>query len=218
MPRTALERLGVALILAIPLAIVALYWWLFVAPLQAPSRTAQLPVAAQLSPEARRPSEAGMDIEQLADRLARRLERAPGDANGWRTLARTYYAMMRFPEAVAAYEKLETLGSLDADVLADYADALAMAQGRRLEGRPMQLVRRALAADPRQWKALSIAATDAFQRGDIRAAIDAWQLALGTVPADSGMAESIRRSLAQARKSLQAGDADGVVGENGAGR
>ncbi|HEY0877361.1 MAG TPA: hypothetical protein VGE10_02820 [Zeimonas sp.] len=218
MPRTAIERLGVALILAIPLTIVALYWWLFVAPLQTPSRTARMPGAAQLSAQARRPSEAAVDIERLADRLAQRLEREPGDANGWRTLARTYYVMMRFPEAVAAYEKLEALGSLDADVLADYADAVAMAQGRRLEGRPMQLVRRALDANPGQWKALSIAATDAFQRGDVRAAIDAWQRALGALPADSGMADSIRSSLAQARKSLQAGGAGGAIGENDAGR
>ncbi len=218
MPRTALERLGLALILAIPLVIVALYWWLFVAPLQTPPTTARMPGAAQLSQGAPRPMDADADIEQLAARLAQRLEREPGDANGWRTLARTYYVMMRFPEAVAAYEKLEALGPLDADVLADYADAAAMAQERRLEGRPMQLVHRALAANPAQWKALSIAATDAFQRGDVRAAVDAWELALRNVPADSGMAESIRSSLAQARASLAASGAKATTGSNETGR
>lgn len=213
MPRTAIERLGLALILAIPLVIVALYGRWFVAPLQAPSMAARTPGDARPAP-ARRTTGADADVEQLAARLAQRLEREPDDADGWRMLARTYYVMMRFPEAVAAYEKLEALGPLDADVLADYADAVAMAQGRRLEGRPMRLAQRALAADPVQWKALSIVATDAFQRGDVRAAVDAWELALGAVAADSAMAESIRRSLAQARKSQAATEADRTVDGN----
>lgn len=141
-------------------------------------------------------------IEQMAQRLAARLEREPGDANGWRTLARTYYVMERFAQAVAAYEKLAALAPLDADVLADYADAAAMAQGRTLAGKPMGLVRRALEQNPSQWKALSMAATDAYQRNDVRAAIGYWERALAAVPPDSPMAESIRGSLAQARQAI----------------
>lgn len=215
MPRTAIERLGLALILAIPLAIVALYWRLEVAPPGASSMTmtARLPGAAQLSRDARQHDTAGdPGIERMAARLAERLEREPGDAQGWRTLARTYYVMNRFPQAVAAYEKLDALGPLEADVLADYADAAAMAQERRLAGRPMRLVQRALAQDPLQWKALSMAATDALERGDPGAAIEYWKLALGAVPAESEMAASIRGSLAQAR---QAGGAGGTSGNGG---
>lgn len=211
MPRTAFERLGLALILAIPLVIVALYWRLEVAPLQRSTAT-PLPGAAQVAPSARQQADADAEIEQLATRLAARLEREPGDAEGWRTLARTYYVMMRFPEAVAAYEKLDALGPLDADVLADYADAAAMAQGRRLEGRPMQLVHRALAQNATHWKALSMTATDAFRSGNLPAAIDAWELALGAVPADSELAESIRGSLAQARQSLATSRGNGFDG------
>ncbi len=207
MPRTALERLGLALIVAIPLAIVALYWRLEVAPLSRPSMTAQLPGAAQLSGGTQHDPATDPEIEQLAGRLAERLEREPGNAEGWRTLARTYYVMKRFPQAVSAYEKLDALGPLDADVLADYADAAAMAQGRRLEGRPMQLVRRALGQNPTQWKALSMAATDALQRGDSKAAIDQWERALGAVAADSEMAASIRASLEQARQALASNEA-----------
>jgi len=182
--------------------------------------TERLPGAAQLSGGAAQPSGgAGQqlsgggvehdatndpEMQQMAARLAQRLEREPGDAEGWRTLARTYYVMQRFPEAVAAYERLDALGAPDADVLADWADAAAMAQGRRLEGHPMQLVRRALDANPTQWKALSMAATDALERGDLGAAIEGWELALSVVPEGSERAGSIRASLAQARESLAA--------------
>lgn len=210
MPRTAIERLGLALILAIPLAIVTLFWRFEVAPGSTTSMTERLPGAAQLASGAAQPAggSSGHDVssdpelQQMAARLAQRLEREPGDAEGWRTLARTYYVMQRFPQAVAAYERLDALGAPDADVLADWADAAAMAQGRRLEGHPMQLVRRALDADPTQWKALSMAATDALERGDASAAIERWERALGAVPEGSERASAIRASLAQARQSL----------------
>ncbi len=41
--------------------------------------------------------------------------------------------MRKFPEAAAAYEKLNKLVPNEPDLLADYADALAMSQGRDLE-------------------------------------------------------------------------------------
>jgi len=206
-------RLVTALILAAPALVIASYWAVAIAPSKRPAPPAPLQhVASTTQPgpgSARTPAgsrnaqapAAPDDAEAMAARLAARLEREPQDANGWRTLARTYYVMERFPQAVAAYEKLAALGPLDADVLADYADATAMAQGAVLEGAPMELVRRALTQNPSQWKALSMAATDAFQRNDTRAAIAYWERALAAVPPDSPMADSIRESLAQARRS-----------------
>ena len=59
----------------------------------------------------------------------------------------------------------------DSRLLADYADVAAMAQGRRLQGKPEALIARALAADPRNVKALSLAGTAAFEKGDYAGAI-----------------------------------------------
>jgi cytochrome c-type biogenesis protein CcmH/NrfG len=61
-----------------------------------------------------------------------------------------------------------------------------------------------LAANPTQWKALSMAATDALERGDVNAAIEGWERALAAVPEGSDRAASIRSSLEQARQSLTA--------------
>ena len=55
------------------------------------------------------------------------------------------------------------------DLLADYADALGAAQGGTLEGKPLELVERALKVDPTHWKALALAGTAAFNRKDYRA-------------------------------------------------
>jgi cytochrome c-type biogenesis protein CcmH len=88
----------------------------------------------------------------------------------------------------------------DADILADYADALAMSQGRKLAGKPMELVQRALKADPNQWKALALAGTDAFDRKDYRAAVGYWERLRTSVPPESDMAQSLESSIAEARE------------------
>lgn len=202
----------VAAVIAIPVVVFAVF--LSFGPLRDTLSGRPAVPAASSAGGAGAPAQQGGDrahlgdaeVQQMAERLAARLEREPGDANGWRTLARTYYVLKRFGDASAAYEKLAALSPIDdADVLADYADAFAMSQGQRLAGKPMELVRKALEKNPAQWKALSMAATDAFQRNDFPTAVSYWERALQTLPPDSEMAEAIRVSLAQARKSVGAG-------------
>jgi cytochrome c-type biogenesis protein CcmH len=47
----------------------------------------------------------------------------------------------------------------DADFYADWADAVAMAQGKKLAGKPEELVKQALDADPKNRKALALPPT-----------------------------------------------------------
>jgi len=198
------------LIFAIPAVVVALFLYFGFSTSPPVQKSAQMP--AQMPAQRPAQGQGGGDqahigdaeVEQMAARLAARLEREPDDANGWSTLARTYYVMKRFSQAVAAYERLAALAPMNASVLADYADALAMAQGQRLEGKPMELVRKALELDPAQWKALSMAATDAFQSGDFAVAIGYWERALAALPPDSEMSRAIRGSLEQARQASAA--------------
>lgn len=137
-------------------------------------------------------------IQAMVAKLAERLQDNPGDGEGWLMLARSYNALGRFPEASAAFGRATSLLPADAQLLADYADTLAMAQGRRLSGDPEIIVRRALAADPRNIKALALAGSAAFERLDYAAAIGEWRKVLEVVPADSSVAERIRSSIADA--------------------
>jgi cytochrome c-type biogenesis protein CcmF len=148
-------------------------------------------------------------LEALAGRLAARLERQPQDAQGWRVLALSYYAMQRFPDAARAYGRLAEIVPDDPSVLADHADALAMAQGRRMAGQPLALARRALELDPAQWKARALMATEAFQRKDYQAAIGHWQALQVSAPPDSEMAKTVAGYIAQARR-LASGSGNGA--------
>jgi cytochrome c-type biogenesis protein CcmH len=138
-------------------------------------------------------------LEAMVAKLAAHLEKNPGDPQGWTLLARSYYIMGRYPEAVRAYERVSALVPGDADLLADYADALGMTQGRDLQGKPLELVERALAIDPEHWKALALAGTAAFDRKDYRRAVAYWERLKGVVPADSEIGRSVDASIAEAR-------------------
>jgi cytochrome c-type biogenesis protein CcmH len=108
--------------------------------------------------------------------------------------------VQRFPEAASAYARLAELAPGDASVLADYADALALARGRRLAGEPLALAQRALELDPAQWKARALVASEAFQRKDYRAAIGHWETLRVAVPPDSAMARTYAGYIDQARR------------------
>ena len=139
-------------------------------------------------------------IEAMVAKLAARLEQNPDDAKGWVMLARSYAAMQRFPEALAAYAKATALVKDDASLLADYADVLATSTGRNLEGRPLELVKQALKLDPNQWKALALAGTAAFDRKDYKAAVAYWEKLVQQLSPDSEFSQSLTASIAEARQ------------------
>ena len=138
-------------------------------------------------------------VVALVDRLAARLRDNPEDGEGWVMLGRSYLVLERFKEAAEAYANATARLPKDAQLLADYADALGMAQGRNLQGGPEKIIARALAIDPDNVKALALAGTAAFNRKDYARAVQHWERMLTVVPADSEVAQAVRGSIAEAR-------------------
>ncbi len=150
-------------------------------------------------------------IEAMVGKLAARLQASPDDPQGWVMLARSYRALERFREASDAYAKAAALVPNDAHLLADYADALAMAQGQRLQGEPEKLIARALAIDPDHVKALALAGSAAFARQDYAGAAVHWERLVSVAPAESGLAQVARSSLDEAKKLAAGARAPGAV-------
>jgi cytochrome c-type biogenesis protein CcmH len=137
-------------------------------------------------------------METMVQALADKLKQNPNDANGWHMLARSYVVFQRLPEAAQAYDKAYQLNRTDPGLIADYADVLAMVNGRSLDGRPEQLVKEALKLDPQHQKSLSLAGTAAFNRGDFNGAAEYWKKLLATVPPGSQPAASVQANIDQA--------------------
>ena len=157
--------------------------------------------AAPAQPPTERPQE---QIQANVEKLAKRLESNPSDAQGWTMLARSYSSMEKYGEAANAYAKLIELKPNDADLWAEYAFATAMANGRSLTGKPTELINRALKVDPENAKALQLAGSAAFEAKDYKKAVDYWQRVLKGVPANSEAAQTINERINEA-KQLAAG-------------
>jgi cytochrome c-type biogenesis protein CcmH len=193
--RRLLAALGVGIV---ALAVVG-YRWTGSPSLALSSAAAPAAPAAPGSEAA--PHALGSDqIAAMVDRLAERLKERPDDAEGWAMLGRSYVALGQHEKAVPAFEKATALRPDDAVLLADHADALAVRNGRSLAGEPIQLVQRALKADPRNLKALALAGTEAFDRADYPAAAAYWQRLVDAAPPDSPFVAPAREGLAEARQ------------------
>lgn len=186
------KRTLIALALVLPLAATGLYAWL------------GNPVG--MDPMARRDFTQA-DIENMVAGLAAKLEKEPGNHQGWIMLARSYKAMGRYGEAERAFEKAMPLVEQSPQLLGAYADLLAMKSNGDLSGRPEELIAKALALDPDDLQNLWLAGTAAFNRGDFAAAITHWRRALARVPPDSEDAQMLAAIIAEAsQKGGLAGD------------
>ena len=150
-------------------------------------------------------------MEAMVEQLAERLKKSPEDADGWHMLARSYVAFGRLPEAALAYDRASALAPKNPQVLADYADTLAMVNGRSLEGRPMDLVNAALKIDPAHQKSLALAGTAAFNRNDFVGAVAQWRKLEAVLPPGSEQARAIGVSIAQAQTAGQGAAPSAVV-------
>ncbi len=137
-------------------------------------------------------------IEQMVERLAAKMRESPEDPEGWKLLGRSYSVLGRFPEAADAYAKAAARAPRDAQLLADFADALAMARGQSLEGEPEQLVHRALEIDPDNMKALALAGTIAFNRRQFADAAGYWKRMLPHVEPGTEDARIIQGNVNEA--------------------
>jgi cytochrome c-type biogenesis protein CcmH len=207
-PTTARRQVNsrpVALALAIIVPTVSgLLYWELGNPLAITEPT-EPSLSAQGSSEDAHSSSDGLAV--MVERLQKKMEQNPNDGVGWGMLARSYMAMGRHADAVPNYEKAVKLIPDDAQLLADYADALGVLHGRKLEGKPEVLIQQALKIDPRNVKALMLAGTVAFNRKNYARAAQDWEQARANLPADTDpeMMQQLMAAIAEAQGQLGGG-------------
>ncbi|HEB81094.1 MAG TPA: c-type cytochrome biogenesis protein CcmI [Chromatiales bacterium] len=158
-------------------------------------------------------------IRDMVAGLAARMRRRPNDLQGWIRLGRSYRTLKEFEQAAQAYAHAYRLAKgKDAAVIADYAEALALSRDNRLAGRPAQLVREALAVDPRQPKALWLAGWAAYQGGDYQGAAAPWKRLAAQAPRGSDVARILNREVARAEAMARGAAPAPVATTPGAGK
>ncbi len=186
---------AIALIVLVPVAAIGLYLFL-----------GEPVIMQQQASAARQVQGAGADklpsIDTMVDQLARRLENNPDDAEGWALLAQSYMAIKDYSGAATAMENLYRLRSEDPNIILQYADALAMAQGRQLSGKPAELIEQALAIKPDHLIGLWMAGMVAEERGELQQAIDYWLRAEVQLDSEPESQQELRAMIRQAEAQL----------------
>jgi cytochrome c-type biogenesis protein CcmH len=181
-PRSRMTLIVIAL--GVPLLAGALYAW--------------LGTPAALAPPAPQHKVTAEEVDRMVTSLAARMEKEPGNLEGWVMLARSYKVLNRYDDAAKAYGRAGSFIDKEPGLLADYADVLVASQ-RAFTPESRKLLERALKIDPRHGHALWLAGTDAFDAGKFDRAIELWQRVAVQFPPGSEEAQSIEGSIAEAR-------------------
>lgn len=142
------------------------------------------------------PETLGEAIVQLQERL----RRDPAQPEGWRLLGLAYEREGKAVESRDAYAKAASLAPENADVLAEAAQARALADDRRLfDAQAVALLQAALKADPDHQRARWFLGIARRQAGDNAAAAATWEPLLARV--DAATAASLRKEIDSAREA-----------------
>lgn len=187
--------------IALPVTAVTLYYSLGASELVVqPRADAQAGVNTSQDPQ--------HAIEEMVTKLAERLRVQPDDVKGWQMLGRSYTFMRRFSDAVGAYANAYRLvGDSDPELLVDYADAVATANGGRLAGMPRELVEKALAVDPENVKGLWLMGQAHYQDGNLAEAVGFFERVAARLPAGSENAQIVAQQIRNVRTQLADGGA-----------
>lgn len=186
--------LAVGVAVMIPLVTIPLYILLGTPEaLDSSTHTASSQGGHELTPER---------IAAMSAQLKERLRTNPEDPEGWGMLAKTSQAIGRYDDAVVAYRELIKRVPPDAQLYADFADTLAMANGRTLVGEPSRLIEQALEIDPKNVKALALGGTAAYQNQDYASAVGLWRRVLEVVPPDEDFHQRIKQSVLEAESKI----------------
>jgi cytochrome c-type biogenesis protein CcmH len=126
----------------------------------------------------------------------------PQDARAWVLEARRHMDADRFEQAARAYEKglaASRKVAADPQVWCELADAIGMAQGGRLQGRPAELVQKALEIRATHPRALEMAGSAAYEAGEYARARQYWEQLLAQLPADSTAHAQLSAAIARTR-------------------
>jgi len=137
-------------------------------------------------------------VMQMVDGLAARLKPTPTTPEAglcWPGLQ----SDGRLQEAEQAYARIGPLLETSPDLLADYADLLAVRAGGSLDGQPMVLVNKALALDPIHPMSLMLAGTAAYRQGNFAGAAKHWEKMLAVLEPGSPDIEELQSYIADAR-------------------
>ncbi|NOT88703.1 MAG: tetratricopeptide repeat protein [Lysobacter sp.] len=160
--------------------------------------TAAMPAAAAGG------AKTSMDMDAAIGSLRAKLEKNPGDADGWLLLGRAYQSVGRNDEGGKAFQKAYELAPDRPAIEIAYAESLALTSTtRRIEGKPLQMIHHAMKADPENQDGLWLIGMSDYQNGRYAEAIVSWEKIRKQLGPDSDVLESVNNMIGDAKAHLR---------------
>ncbi len=190
--------LAIPLLFAIPLVALALYSLLG----DMRSFDKNITSAKMEEKTANDPAGQAQQINAMVEKLAKRLETQPDDAEGWMRLGHSYKVLQRYPEAVKALRKAQGLLGDKADILLQLADAIAMANGGSLKGESATMISKALTLEPDNDMGLWLSGMVSAESGEFQQAITQWTKLQKHYKPEESAYQEVQKLLDQANARL----------------
>jgi cytochrome c-type biogenesis protein CcmH len=136
------------------------------------------------------------DINKMVEGLAERMKTDPDNAEGWLMLGRSYKYLEQYPKAAEAFANAYRLLGDKAEVMLLYADAIALASGKNLAGKPTELIFKALELEPDNLNGLWLGGLAKVQQGDVPGALALWRRLESRLPVDSESRKEMQNIIA----------------------
>jgi cytochrome c-type biogenesis protein CcmH len=187
------------LALVLPVAALSLYFYLGSPQLLDGDAARRLADAERAGERGETPS-----IEEMVAILRQRLDENPEDPEGWYMLGRSYMVLQRYAQAAEAYEQVHKRVGDHPNVMLALADALTMAKGGVMAGRPAELIRKSVELDPDNNTALWLAGMVEEEEGNFEQALRYWRKLEPRLQGDAESQAQVWRLISQAEEKMGA--------------
>ncbi len=153
------------------------------------------------SPDEAPPSATGQpepDVATMIAALEQKLAKNPGDGEGWTMLGWSYYSVGRYADAVKAYGRATTIDPANPGAWSALGEVLVLAGPGGITADAAGAFRKALALDPKDFRARYFLGVKKDQDGDHQAALDDWIALLNDAPPGAPWEDAVRALIDKA--------------------
>ncbi|KZC35979.1 MULTISPECIES: tetratricopeptide repeat protein [Rhodanobacter] len=142
---------------------------------------------------------APISMQQALTELRAHLKQQPDDLQGWMLLAQTSSMLRQPAEARDAFDQVLRLAPNDAEAMVGWAENDSMMRSdHSIEGRGLELLKRAVQLHPDSQRGLWLLGIGDFQRGAYREAAATWRLLQPQLEPGSNVAKAVAEQIAVA--------------------
>ncbi|AJJ59398.1 c-type cytochrome biogenesis protein CcmI [Yersinia pseudotuberculosis] len=143
------------------------------------------------------------DVARLGLGLRTSLQQDAGNVNDWMMLGRVGMTLNNATTATQAFAHAYQLAPDNNEVKLGYVEVLTRSNDPEDNQLATQMLRAMVGQDHTNLRAMSLLAFNAFEQGDFKQAIAAWEVMLKLLPASDSRVDVVKRSIQQAKSQIE---------------